>query len=114
MHFHFNPFSVRSRFYDIPSYFHTYMCTHVLDACAIVILCKYILPSFAEVKVLKQQNMLSVNHMHTLVCEILKWNYEQNLYTHTFITMVNSFARLDVPLTRPFVLWKMLILIEAL
>ena len=28
------------------------------------ILCKYILPSFNEVKVLQQQNMLNVHHMH--------------------------------------------------
>ena len=32
------------------------------------ILCKYILPSFAEVKVLQQQNMLNVHRMPTLVC----------------------------------------------
>ena len=52
---------------------------------------------FAEVKVLQQQNILNVHHMHTLVCDLFKWNYEQHLYTHTFIPMVNIFASLDVP-----------------
>ena len=47
---------------------------------------------FAEVKVLQQQNMLNVHHMPTLVCEVVKWNYEQHLYGHTFISMVYSFA----------------------
>ena len=42
------------------------------------ILCKYILPSFAEVKVLQKQNMLNVHHMHTWVCTVFKWNYEQH------------------------------------
>ena len=36
--------------------------------------------------------MLNVHHMHTLVCDLFKWNYE-----HTFIPMVNRFASLDVP-----------------
>ena len=56
-----------------------------------------ILPSFAEVKVLQQQNMFNVHHMHILVCEVFKWNYEQHLYTHTFIPMVNRFSSLNVP-----------------
>ena len=56
------------------------------------------LPSFAEVKVLQQQNMLNVHHMHNLVCEVFKSNYEQHLYTHTFIPMVNRFASTNVPL----------------
>ena len=50
------------------------------------------LPSSAEVKVLQQQNMLNVHHMPTLVCKVFKWNYEQHLYDHTFISMVYSFA----------------------
>ena len=57
-----------------------------------------VLPSFAEVKVLQQQNMLNVHHMHNLVCEVFKWNYKQHLFTHTFIPMVNRFASLYVPL----------------
>ena len=35
-------------------------------------------PMFAEVKVLQQQTMLNINHMHTLVCGKFKWNYEQH------------------------------------
>ena len=104
MYFYFNLFSVRQRFYNVPLYFnthiyaHAYICTHVSDARAIVILCKFILQSFAEVRVLHQQNTLNVHHMHTLVFEVFKWNYEQHLYTHISIPMVNRFASLNVPL----------------
>ena len=62
MYFYFNPFSVQSRFtmYHYTS-MHTHICTHVSDARAI-----YIMQiDFAEVKVLQQQNMLNVHHMHT-------------------------------------------------
>ena len=70
------------------------------------ILCKYILTIFAEVKVLQQQNMLNVHHIYTLICEVFKWNYEQHLYTHTFIAMVNRFASLNVPLIIiPCLIW---------
>ena len=61
--------------------------------------CLYIMQiDFAEVKVLQQQNMLNVHHMPTLVCELFKWNYEQHLYGHTFISMVYSFASTNEPL----------------
>ena len=58
MYFYFHPFSVQSRFtmYHYTS-MHTHICTHVSDARAIYIM-QMILPSFAEVKVLQQQNML--------------------------------------------------------
>ena len=56
------------------------------------------MPSFAEVKVLQQQNMLNVHHMHTWVCTLLKWNYEQHLYTHTLISIINRFASTNAPL----------------
>ena len=78
---------------------HTCISSHVSDSRAIVILCKFILPSFGEVKVLQQQKMLNVHHMHTLVCEVFKWNYEQHLYTHNFIPVVKKFASLIVPLS---------------
>ena len=70
------------------------MNTHVLDARAIYIMQIY----FAEVKVLQQQNMLNVHHMHTEVCTVFKLNYEQHLHTHTLIPMVNRFASTNVPL----------------
>ena len=61
MYFYFNPFSVRSRFTICTSmHTHILVCSHVSDARAI-----YIMPSFAEVKVLQQQNMLNVHHMYT-------------------------------------------------
>ena len=50
---------------------------------------------FAEVKVLQQNTMLNMHHMLIL----FKWNYEQYLYKHTFIPMVNRFASLNGPLT---------------
>ena len=74
------------------------MYVHMFQMRAQSILCKYILPSFAEVKVLQQQNMLNMHHMHNLVGEVFKGNYVQHLYTPTFIPMVNIFASLDVPL----------------
>ena len=55
-------------FYDVPLHFnaHAYtMYVHMFKMRAQFILCKYILPSFAEVKVLQQQNMLNVYHVHT-------------------------------------------------
>ena len=57
------------------------------------------LPSFAEVKVLQQQNMLNVHHMHTWVCTLFKRNYEQHLYTHTLIPIINRFASTNEPLS---------------
>ena len=57
------------------------------------------MPSFAEVKVLQQQNMLNVHHMHTWVCTVFKWNYEQHLYTHTLIPIINRFASTNEPLS---------------
>ena len=53
---------------------------------------------FAEVKVLQQQSMLNVHHMHTWVCTVFKWNYEQHLYTHTLIPIINRFASTNEPL----------------
>ena len=88
--------SVQSRFtmYQYTS-MHTHICTHVSDARAI-----YIMQiDFAEVKVLQQQNMLNVHHMHTWVCTVFKWNYEQHLYTHTLIPIINRFASTNEPLS---------------
>ena len=56
------------------------------------------MPSFAEVKVLQQQNILNVHHMHTWVCTVFKWNYEQHLYTHTLIPIINRLASTNEPL----------------
>ena len=61
------------------------------------------MPSFAEVKVLQQQNMLNVHHMHTWVCTVFKWNYGQHLYTHTLIPIINGFASTNEPLND--ILW---------
>ena len=100
MYFYFNPFSVQSRFtmYHYTS-MHTHICTHVSDARAI-----YIMQiDFAEVKVLQQQNMLNVHHMHTWVCTVFKWNYEQHLYTHTLIPIINRFASTNEPLMKMWI-----------
>ena len=61
------------------------------------------MPSFTEVKVLQQQNMLNVHHMHTWVCTLFKWNFEQHIYTHTLIPIINRFASTNEPLS--FNLW---------
>ena len=73
---------------------HTHICVHMFQMRAQL----KILPSFAEVKVLQQQNMLNVHHMHTWVCTVFKWNYEQYLYTHTLIPIINRFASTNEPL----------------
>ena len=44
------------------------MYVHILQMRTQSILCKYILPSFAEVKVLQRQIMINVHHMLNLVC----------------------------------------------
>ena len=46
--------------------------------------------------------MLYVHHMHTLVCRVFKWNYEQQLYCHTLISTDIKLARTNVPLNRDF------------
>ena len=89
-------------FYDVPLHFNAHACTHVSDARAI-----YIMQiDFAEVKVLQQQNMLNVHHMHTRVCTVFKWNYEQHLYTHTLIPIINRFASTNEPLIIPIAGFK--------
>ena len=102
MYFYFNPFSVQSRFtmYHYTS-MHTHICTHVSDARAINIM----QIDFSEVKVLQQQNMLNVHHLHTWVCTVFKWNYEQHLYTHTLIPIINRFASTNEPLNDDFPQW---------
>ena len=42
--------------------------------------------------------MLYVQHMHTLVCRVFKWNYEQLLYGQTFLPTDIRFARANAPL----------------
>ena len=44
--------------------------------------------------------MLYVHYMHTLVCRVFKWNYEQHLYCHTLISTDIKFARTNVPLSK--------------
>ena len=77
----------------------TRIYVHMFQIRAQFLLCNYILPNFAEIKVLQQQNMLNLHHLHTLVCTVCKWNYEQHLHTHTLIPMVNIFASTNVPLS---------------
>ena len=35
--------------------------------------------------------------MHTWVCTVFKWNYEQHLYTHTLIPIINRFGSTNEP-----------------
>ena len=57
-------------FYDVPLFVNAdaYMST-CFQMCARNRFHVYF-PMFAEVKVLQQQNMLNVHHMHTLVCRV--------------------------------------------
>ena len=86
-------------FYDVP--FNTLQCTRIYNVCTHVSDARaiYIMQiDFAEVKVLQQQNMLNVHHMHTWVCTVFKWNYEQHLYTHMLKPIINRFASTNEPL----------------
>ena len=89
MYFCFNPFSVRSRFYDSMRT-HVYICTcpqclvcprdkiaraYAFIACRSRLerrthytLCKLFFPMIAEVKVLQQQNVVYVHFMCMLPC----------------------------------------------
>ena len=62
--------------------------------------------------------MLNVHHMHTWVCTVFTWNYEQHLYTHTLIPIINRFASTNEPLSieSHFVsgAWKFAILSDAI
>ena len=74
-------------------------CIHILlNARTIVLIMQILLSLFAEVKVLQQQNMLNVHHIHTLVCNVFKLNYEQHLCGHSLIPMVYRFVSSNVPL----------------
>ena len=73
---------LRWLYFNAHAYMYTcFRCARNLNA---FILYKYILPSFAEVKVLQQQNMLNVHRMPTLIREVFKWSYEHHFYGHTF------------------------------
>ena len=78
--------------HDLPLYM--YFNAHANTYCdmrAQSYIYKFNFPMFAEVKVLQQQNMLNVLHMRTLVCKMLKLNYE-HLDGHSFIPMVYMFT----------------------
>ena len=55
--------------------------------------------------------MLYVQHMHTLVCRVFKWNYEQLLYGQTFLPTDIRFARANAPLTNLYEISLPMILI---
>ena len=37
---------------------------------------------------------------------MFKWNYEQHLYTHTLIPIINRFASTNEPLSTKWNIWK--------
>ena len=61
-------------FYDLPLYLNAHAYTLCKMHAQSYILCKYMFPMFAGVKVLEKQNTFNVHHMHTLVCKVFKWN----------------------------------------
>ena len=86
-------------------YHRTSMRTHVcINMCAQCHVCRCArimqihIPMIAEVKMFQRLNMLYVHHMHTLVCRVFKWNYEQLLYGKTFLPTDIRFARANAPL----------------
>ena len=109
MYFCFNPFPVWPRFYDVPLYFnaHAFTCMynyvheHVhnvifVDARA---LCKCIFRWLPRSKCFSgNKYMLFVHHMHTLICRVVKWNYEQHLFGNTFLPTDIRFAPANAPL----------------
>ena len=100
MYFYFNPFSVQSRFYDVPLHFNAHAYMYTCFRCARNL---YYANRFCRVlprsKCYSSKNMLNVHHMHTWVCTVFKWNYEQHLYTHTLIPIINRFASTNEPLS---------------
>ena len=81
--------------YHVDMYAHAY--THCKMRAQSYILCKYMFPMFVEVKMLHQLNMHNVRHMHTLVCKVFKWNYEQHVNGHSLTPMVYRIVRTYVP-----------------
>ena len=78
-------------------------CTRIhihmsVDARAVVYCMQIHFPMFAEVKLLQQQNMRNVHHMHISVCRLFRWNYEQRLYGFTFIPTIIRIARTNASL----------------
>ena len=103
MYLCFNPFSVQPR---LTMYHRTVMHTHVCiymwaqcHVCRCARIMQIHIPMIAEVKMFQRLNMLYVHHMHTLVCRVFKWNYEQLLYGQTFLPTDIRFARANAPLT---------------
>ena len=100
MYFCFSQFSFRPRFYAVSSYFNVCICT--CAQCDHVSWCARIMQIHismnAEVKVCQWQNMLYVHHIHTLVCRVIKRNYEQHLYGHTFIPTDIRFCANECPI----------------
>ena len=77
---------------------YVYIHVHKVMFVLIVYIMQIHIPMIAEVKMLQRQIMLYVHHMHTLVCRVFKWNYEQHIYGHTFIPTDIRFAPTNVPL----------------
>ena len=99
----FQPILCSATFNDVPSYFNVHACMYNMCAQCHVCRCARIMqihiPMIAEVKMFQRYNMLYVHHMHTLVCRVFKWNYEQLLYGQTFLPTDIRFARANAPLT---------------
>ena len=76
---------------------HTHICTVVSDARAIYIM-QIDFAEFCRGQSVTTENVLNVHHMHTWVCTVVKWNYEQHLCTHTLIPIMTIFASTNEPL----------------
>ena len=67
-----------------------------VEACA---LCKYIFRWLPRSKCFSGKTCFMCTIMHTLVCRVFKWNYEQHLYGHTFLPTDIRFAPANLALT---------------
>ena len=55
--------------------------------------------------------MLYVHQMHTLVCRVLKWNYEQLFYGKTFLPTDIRFVRANAPLRLHLIIYMFIFII---
>ena len=96
MNFYFHPFSVRLRFYDVQLYFSAHKSMYTCFRCARN---RYIMQiyfaEFCRGQSVTAENMLNVHHIHTLFCEVFKWNYE---HYSTLILILKADMKSYIPL----------------
>ena len=91
--FLFQPILCSDTFNDAPLYLNAHARMYMCHVCRCARIMQIHIQMIAEVKAFQRLNMLNVNHMHTLVYRVFKWNYEQLLYGQAFLPTDFRFAR---------------------